>query len=497
MRRILSNLMRGFRPTAAARTLRRAPHRVCLRVEGLEERTVLSTAMQAGSTLLVTADPGVFTRATRGHGAFRRIREILFQADAAQPAKLDVLDNGALLGQFTIASINSVQVSVAGLDAVTVDDSNGFPFAAGTNVSLFGSGSLNSLVLTGSRVVRGDETYTAGRDGRFDAQAGSLALGGVTFQFSPAIASVTDEVEVTPDSALHVAGYGPVVSLNGQDGVTQTLSGLSEGGGGGDSLTYNNNYEVDLDAFAPEGVVSLNATAAATGEELFQVDMRSGRQTLNISGTPSTVDTAVIASSFRGVVQLQANSGRVSITGGQVFLGRNVAGGVDSTAGIQQDVFVNDVYQLAVYDDGNSTTQEHVTVTESTISGTGLFGTDAVTVHYSNVYALEIETGQLANTFSVIGSRPGAQFESKITIDDGSDLGLNVLVALDGHSGLHLTLLNTFVQNPAAASLFISAPNGMFSKTRPDLPDGAEDVTFAGGLASELVYKDFTDVTLS
>ena len=56
MRRILSNLFRGFRTTSTARGGRQTPRRVALQVEGLEDRMVLSTASLTGSTVRVIVD---------------------------------------------------------------------------------------------------------------------------------------------------------------------------------------------------------------------------------------------------------------------------------------------------------------------------------------------------------------------------------------------------------------------------------------------------------
>jgi len=257
MRRFLNNLVRNFRSIDAIRSPRRTPRRASLCVEGLEDRMVLSTATQVGSTLLVTADPGSFILSGIGHLGFRHIRPISFQADQTDHAKLDVFDSGTLLGKFAISSIAAVNVSVAGLDAVNIDDSNGLPFATGTAVSLFGSGSFNSLNLMGSRVINGGETYAAGTA----AKAGSLAVGGVTFQFSGAISSVTDVLKTT--APLVVTTFGKLVNLSGQDGITQQLIGLADGSGGGGTLTYRNKRFVNLELLAEDATANLNATVGA------------------------------------------------------------------------------------------------------------------------------------------------------------------------------------------------------------------------------------------
>jgi hypothetical protein len=152
---------------------------------------------------------------------------------------------------------------------------------------------------------------------------------------------------------------------------------------------------------------------------------------------------------------------------------------------------------LALPNPGNHSAHEHVTVTESTVSGTGLFGNNAVRLHHGNTATVVIGTGQPADTYTVVGSHPGARFGSQIEIDGHSTVGMNVPVALDARSGLNLSLLNEGGATPAPASLFISAPGGRFSKPTPTLPAGIEDATFTGGLVSEVVYNGFTSVTHS
>jgi hypothetical protein len=494
MRRFLSKLMRDTRTTSKARAARPAARRTSLQVEGLEDRTVLSTASLVGSTLVVNADPGILTIGLPGHPGIRHVRQITFQVDQAQPAKLDVLDDGHLLGRFAIGAIKSASVSVAGLDAVNIDDSRGLPFAAGTSISLFGSSSFlkpNSFNLFGSRTVAGGETYVAG-DG---AQAGALSLGGSTYHFSSAIGSVSDRVKIT--APLFVRSSGSDVTLSGLDGITQTLSGLGSAGG---ALAYSNKSLVELDVFASADV-NLNATKGAAGEQFFVVVMHGRDSATFVNATPSTVTTNAVIAGDNSDVALRANAGRVSVNGissSFVELGQVVPNLGFSLAFIKANVSVSGVGHLIVADGGNHSTQEHVTVTESTVSGTGLFGSSAVKLTYANVANLELDTGHLADTYSFVGSHPGARFGSQITLNDGSDVGLNVLVALDAGSGLvRLDLLNTFSAHPAPASLFISAPGATFSHPIPTLPAGIEDVFFAGGLTSEVVYNGFTSVSHS
>jgi hypothetical protein len=248
MRRFLNKLLRDFKTTTSASGGRGAPRSAMPQVEGLEDRLVLSTARQVGSTLLVNVTPGlVGGPSPPGHPRPAHFRKVSFQVDQANPAKLDVLDAGKLLDQFTIASIKNVDIKVAGLDKVKVDDSLGLPFASGTIVTLSGSGPRNSLNLFGSRTITGGETYIAGND----AKDGSLTLGDVTFDFSSTIRSLTDSVKTT--GPLVVEGFRQNVSLDCSSDLTQTLSGLSVGGAG-DRLKYSNKAVVDVELFSAKAL---------------------------------------------------------------------------------------------------------------------------------------------------------------------------------------------------------------------------------------------------
>jgi hypothetical protein len=178
MLRFLRRLARKFQMAHTKRTPRRAQRRAMLGLEGLEERTVMSTASLSGSTLLINASPGHFESAgPRLNLEVAHIRDISIQQDAAAPAKLEVLDSGKVLGTFPIASIKTIDIKVAGLDSVTVDDRDAFPgihppvnpsavpdsviahgsidgpFTSLTAINISGSGSLNSFTVVRSFAI--------------------------------------------------------------------------------------------------------------------------------------------------------------------------------------------------------------------------------------------------------------------------------------------------------------------------------------------------------
>jgi hypothetical protein len=460
-----------------------------LRAEGLEDRMVLSSASLVGSTLEVQADPGRPGIVFGGHFVPPIVRQITIEADALHPHKVDVFDGAALLGQFPIASIKNVDVNLAFLDNVKVTDNNGLPFASGTTVSLSASSGLaNSLTLTGNRIISGGETYVAGSG----AQAGLLTLGGSTYLFGAGIGSVTDTVKTTAPLNVTSHGQGVGVTLTGSNGLTQTLSGLADGGGGGGTLTFGNKNLVDLELTGSGVAVQLNATAAAAGEKFFVVSLFGNGEDAFINATPANVDTNIVAASG-GAVLLNRNSGRVDINGNSgTFVELGQLGGKDTTAHINADVFVTGVGDLLVADDGNAT-HTNVRVTESTVSG--LFGNSAVALHYSNLApagpldGLVISTGALSSTVTVAGSQPNATFEAPIFVHASAGSSVNVDVNLRSH--LDLTLRSS------DASLFIFAPNGTFNPFSPPAGQGIETVTFAGGLTSTVNYVGFNSVSVS
>ncbi len=490
MRRFLSNLVRDFRTTKNAPPARRAPRRANLQLEALDERVLLSGASLSGSTLSVVADPGTFGINLQGHVLPPFVRQINFEADAQNPALLDVSEGSTPLGQFPIASIKNVFVDLAYLDNVNVIDSNGLPFAHGTTISLSAStGTANSLNLTGTRSVSGNEVYAVGAAA---SQGSSLLVDNLRFDLTDNIGSVADTLQPEGGS-ITISTAGQNVSLSGSNGVTQTLNGLGQGGGG--RFTYGNVSLVSLNAVASNASIALDATAAAAGEHSFFLSMFGTSDAAFIQATPSTVTTAVDAVGNAAFVNLQSNSGPVSITGQNpsttVNLGEATPNGLSTTAGINANVSVSNAGHLLLADNGNTTTQENVQVTESTI--TGLFGNSAAQLNYNNINNLAFLTGQEQDTYTFSGP---TRFVTAITVDDYSRAGLSVTTDLNGSSGLALVLNNNFLASPAPASLTINAAGAAFSNLHPPLPSGIEEAIFAGGLTSAVEYNGFTSINL-
>jgi hypothetical protein len=493
MRRFLNNLFRDLRPTGAARVGRRAPRRAAPQVEGLEDRLVLSTANPVGTTLQVVVSQGTASQP----------QQITFQADPLKNSFLDVLDNGSLLGRFSIASVKAVTVQVAGLDSVTVNDSFGLPFGTGVNMTLFGKGDLNTFNLAGTRPEAAGQidVYSAG-DGATD---GSLvALNGNTFQFTNAIGAVSDSVPST--GGIIIDAFGAKATLIDSTDGTQKLSGLSLGGAG-DSFSFKNQPIVSLGLKSDNASATLTATTAAAGEQIFGVVLSGQNDSVTIKATPSTVETDVFGGGVHGTntsqVNLEANSGVVKIGGGSattVIVGQPVSTGGLVTSGIKANVSVGGVKNLALVDSGNGKTQENVTVSESTI--TGLFGSSAVKLTYTDTGFVTFTTGSLAETYNLGPSKAGARFSSAITINDlFPKAALTVNVTVDSGSGLNLKVFHLLdLSGNGPTTLNVLALGATFTEpTPPSGPpffEGTVDANFAGGLTSVFSYAGVENVNL-
>jgi hypothetical protein len=155
---------------------------------------------------------------------------------------------------------------------------------------------------------------------------------------------------------------------------------------------------------------------------------------------------------------------------------------------------------LLLVDNGNTTTQENVKVTESTISGTGLFGNNGVVVHYSGIGKLQFFAGQkFFEDYAIGGSTPTAAFSNPIEIDGSAKGGLFVNAGVNSSSNLDLILKNA---NPApnSATLHFIALGAVLNPSTPPIGNGSPDLsgsevaTFPNGGHSAVFYSDFSEI---
>jgi hypothetical protein len=478
LRSTLRTLSRALTSTAR-RPARPMTRRTALAVEGLEDRLVLTSATQLGSTLFINNIGQNHAIALESNGA----------------RGLEIFDDGTLINKnrlFDIGSISAVNITLGGNDNLFVVDSNGMPFAQNATITLLGTGAGNSLFLEGSRAIAGSETYVAGGT---SLTPGQILVDNLKFVLSSAITSVSDLFQIT--GVLDVQTSGTRVVLSGTSGTTQTLTGM--GFGGGDTLTYSLKPSVELEDYAANAVVTLNATAPATLEQFFGVLMHGAGDSTVIAATPSRVLTDAISTvapvANPASVFLRSNAGPVNVIGNSstfLSVGQPLSNGLFSTKGIQGNVTVSGVGTMFLSDSGNVSSPENVKVTESTISGLGLFGNNGVTLFYSNVGTVNLVSGQDSDVYTVVGSHTGARFTSRINITDFSTQFFLANVFVD--SGSHLSLSLSNITKQPAAELFVHPSGG--TATLPGTLNGVVDVFFGGVLGSTVAYSGFTLVAV-
>jgi hypothetical protein len=304
------------------------------------------------------------------------------------------------------------------------------------------------------------------------------------------------------------------VLLSGSDGVTQTLSGLAINGSAINNLAFSNKGVVQLEEYAANATITLDATSRDAGEQSFTLLLIGAGDVANIEAAPVT--TNVTVSGANVIVNLEANSAPVTVQGNgttHLNLGGPSPTGV-TTAGIQANVNVQGVGLLLV-DDVDNTTQENVKVTPTTISG--LFGgtnstvlhalanaptiighgpilSSAPIVQYSGVGKIQFFAGQKFEKYSV----SGANFTTPIEIDGSSQGGLQISVGVGPTSNLHMVVHNASTALNSADLIFTALGATVnrppFSETgAPDL-SGSEVAFFPNGVESAVTYTDFSEV---
>jgi hypothetical protein len=472
MRQFLKNLFRDLRTTKTRPERRTA--RTSLKLEGLEDRLVPATH-------LISTPPLVDQSLTISPGPSQMI---LFKAIGGGQAEEYNYSTGRSF-DYTIASFNSVSIELQGNNIVHIDDSNGMPFSAGASVSLSGTG---ELLLYGSHTIQGNELYVAGGAPWTTGEIVMDSLN-LTFTLGTGIGSVDDQIPILGTFDVQTSGTGVQLTSNAGYGPTQQLSGLGNGGGGW--MEFSNKPTVLLEDYSSNANVFLDTTAAATGEQHFNVNMHEAGDTTTIDMTPKNVPTSVTTNvapiANNSFVNLWGNAAPVIIQGNSstvVSVGYPLGNGLDTTRGIEANVNVVGASSLFLSDDGNDSTHENVKVTNYTISGTGLFGSNAVTLYYGDVGTVSLVTGQLADTYSVTGS----SFTSQINITDFSDDSFQTNVDVNSNSHLNLHLSN---DTSHTARVVLNPSSGAAQTTTTGPENGSVKLFFGGTDESEVFFQGY------
>ncbi len=491
MQRFFGKLCNRMRPGNKARATSRGPRRVSLGLEALEGRLVPTTSfLYNGSLNIGNVAPG---------------HSLALYCNTNDNNLVQVLDESTspntLVFQGNKQSINTVNIQLSSGDGVSIDDSNGFPFAYNTKVSLTGTGPGNTFGLGGSRTVSGNEVYVPGFG---PASAAMLSLDNSTISFDKTITSLIDFVPITGTDDVQTSGAN-VTLLNKLNNI---ITGLGPGAGGS-TLNFNHKPTIELEEYAANATINLDdpGHGPISGvpdppepAALFVVNMHGAGDSTVIAATPANevteVQTTVAPVANSASVILAANSGPVQVNGNSTTtlrIGQQLPNGLFSTQGIQGNVTVQGVGGLSLLDNGNNSTAQNVTVTEQKVSGTGLFGNNNVVLSYAGVTNLSINSGQLADQYTVEASAPFANFSTNVSITDSSNTSFRADVYADIFNNIKVSLFNT---NPvAAAQLFVHIQSGEVA-SHPNPLQGVVDVTFDQLFCAQIAYEGFTPVVV-
>lgn len=486
MSRFFGKLLNRVRSGNMARATGSGPRRVSLGLESLENRLVPSTASFSNGLLSIT---GV----APGHS-------IGLSCSASNNNEVQVYDESSfgetLVFQGNKQSIYNVNIKLSSNDAVGISDNNGMPFAYYTNVSLTGTGPGNSLSLGGSRTVSGSETYVPAYT---PTSTALLSVDNSFISFDKTITSVVDFLPITGTDDVQADGTN-VTLLNANN---NEITGLGPGAGGA-LLNFWQKPTLELDDFAANATIHLDDPGHGPlpgvpdppePSPLFVVNMHGAGDSTIIAATPANevteVQTVVAPAASPASVLLEANAGPVEVNGNSMTTLRIglPSNGLFSTQSIQGNVTVQGVGGVSLLDNGNNTTPQNVTVTEKSVSGTGLFGNSNVVLSYGGVTNLSIDSGQLADQYTVEGSGPDAQFSTKISLTDSSNTSFRADVYPGIFADLDLSLFNSPAL--AVAQLYIHTISSE-TVTTPTPMQGVVDVTFAGVFTSQISYNGFT-----
>jgi hypothetical protein len=479
VRQFLKNLLGNPRTTKTTMRPNRRAARTSLRVEGMEDRTMPSTATLSLGTLYLNLSQDSSVE--------------LYELNPTGNRQLALYDMGTPVPTFPIDSIQAVDITLNGQDHVYVNDGDGMPFNSGTTISLHGTGSNNSLTLSGTRTVTGEEKYLS-QDGNGN---GAILLDNLTFKFDSSVSAVTDLVPI--NGVYDVETSGHLVGLHSSSSVlfgtsyrTQTFTGLAATGG--DTLNFADKPTIRLNENASAAIVDVDAIRTAAGEQFGIFQMWGAYDNMIVALAPPGILTSVVAVNSNQTEDLHDSLGPVLLSGNSttdVIIGRPAGGGEYSTHSILANVGVSGARSLEIADNANTLFPEIVQVTESSVAGTGLFGSNTARLTYGGVEFLTLMTGQDSAVYNVGVSQAGAEFSTQINIVDFSAVNLKVNVDVADHDHLNLQLYNS---NPnRAAELFVYVPSTV------NVSGGANGtgdlkVTFPDGSASQIGYQNYEQV---
>jgi hypothetical protein len=352
----------------------------------------------------------------------------LIRLKSGDPTTLEVLNNGTLVGSFSVASVNNITANLTGgSNQLTVDDSNGDPVPAG-GLSYEGGPSntltVNAAADTASRTITLDSTTPSG-DTAFGTITGQSA-GVISYEYADT-SGVTlttgtgaDTINVaSTGTATHLVGSASA-TLNIGNGDLSALTGAVTVNGSGGTTAVNVNDQ------SSASINTYTITASTVTRAGFAGLTYSGIASLTLNGgTPIGTDTYKILATASGIA--------TAVNGGAANDTFNVGSATNTLDPVLGALTINGgggTNKMNVNDQGSSAAHTY-TLTATTLARTG-----AALITFGAVATTVVNGGSGGNSFVVALPVP----KTSVTLNGGS--GTNTLTGPNATNNWSITSLN-------------------------------------------------------
>jgi hypothetical protein len=470
------NFLQGLRQSVNARpnTKRRKNARRGLLIEGLEERTLLSTLTLSGGMLTYQAllgetnnlafssgPPGEYTL----HESAANINIVgaipgatgSGTHDVAVPVagvtavtiNVNVNQNAAVnVSSMPLAnSLNSLTVNGGSGADLTIDNAPGALFDPAGGIAFNGNGNANTLILTGNPGGTSlGGTYTTGAHDPQAGNAGTLqytqVLGGVTHTQTINFTGLSPVEDLTPAATFTInEGAAPTSTINVVQGPLSTnpdpITGNKEltyqvnFAGLAELVNFRNKVAVTVNANNTDKTITMNlpakVDAGATSLTSLQLNGGTGMDQYVVLATPAGVTTTLDGKGG-------ANTAKVGDTTPGVGV-QNIKGAV-----VVQDTGGAGSTALTV-DDSTDMTGRSATISDTQVSG---LAPAPISYTAGSLSSLTVKGGTPAapppfNTFTVTGTPAGITTtvqggagNDAFIVDEGAALAGNLTVVSGG-----------------------------------------------------------------
>ncbi len=350
----------------------------------------------------------------------------LIRLKAGDSTTLEVLNNGTLVGSFSVASVHNITANLTGgSNQLTVDDSNGDPVPAG-GLSYDGGPSntltVNAAADTTNRTITLDSTTPSG-----DTPFGTITgfAGVISYEYADTSGATlttgtgADTINVTSTGTATSLADSAAATINIGNGNLSALAGAVTVNGSGGTTTVNVKDQSDSSVATytlTASTVSRTGFAGLTSSSIASLTLNGGSaaDTYKIQGTASGTATTVNAGAANDTFNVGSATNSLD-----PILGALTLNGGGGTAN-----------KMNVNDQGSSAAHTY-NLTATTLTRTG-----AALITFGAVATTVVNGGSGGNSFVVALPVP----TTSVTLNGGS--GTNTLTGPNATNNWSITGTN-------------------------------------------------------